>query len=63
MSEGGRQNQKKLIGTITSVDAATGTISVDESNGARAMTFHRHMQVTVASPSQSAAPLEASAVE
>jgi len=32
--------QKKLIGTIRSVDAAAGTIAVAESNGMRAMTFH-----------------------
>lgn len=32
--------QNKLIGTIKSVDAATGTIAVDESNGMREMTFH-----------------------
>jgi hypothetical protein len=32
--------QKKLIGTITSVDAAAGTIDVAESNGARTMSFH-----------------------
>jgi hypothetical protein len=32
--------QRKLIGTITSVDAETGTVAVAESNGARTMTFH-----------------------
>lgn len=32
--------QKKLIGTITTVDVAAGTIAVDEANGARAMVFH-----------------------
>ena len=32
--------QRKLIGTITSVDAESGTIAVEESNGMRAMTFH-----------------------
>ncbi len=32
--------QRKLIGTITSVDAESGTVAVAESNGARTMTFH-----------------------
>lgn len=32
--------QRKLIGTITSVDAASGTIAVAESNGMRTMSFH-----------------------
>ena len=32
--------QRKLIGTITSVDAESRTVAVAESNGARTMTFH-----------------------
>ncbi len=38
--EAASAEQRKLIGTITSVDAENGTVAVAESNGARTMTFH-----------------------